>query len=256
MPTSRLTETDFALHTCIYASVSLEQTLHCKVCSSETDAFHYIASHWNRLYITHIDTCMHTNTCMHVYRSMHLSIYPSCIYLFIKYLSIHLSNHPPECVYTYKSLKLKSSVVETGFMSAQHSSASGRALSVATAGVAAEFRITARDRFGNVKNEGHEILSAFLSRGPRSDGFGADRESRRDLGSSVRAVSASAREEGVSGVSATVTAACDANGTVLPYYLARYTVTTAGWYWISVSLAGLLKVPEASSRLLVRPGIA
>ena len=139
-------------------------------------------------------------------------------------------------------------------MSAQHSSASGRALSVATAGVAAEFHITARDRFGNVKNEGHEILSAFLSRGPRSDGFGADRGS--DLGSSVRAVSASAREEGVSGVSATVTAACDANGTVLPYYLARYTATTAGWYWISVSIAGLLKVPEASSRLLVRPGIA
>ena len=32
------------LHTYVYASVSPEQTLHCKVCSRETDAFDYIAS--------------------------------------------------------------------------------------------------------------------------------------------------------------------------------------------------------------------
>ena len=113
-----------------------------------------------------------------------------------------------------------------GLVSAKACTVSGGALSVATAGLVSVFRVTARDRFGNVRGSGDDVFAAELRRFAQEQRHAARHVQHVDL--------AHESSGGDASVGGSVASATDGNGTGLGYYDASYLVTTAGWWTLQV----------------------
>jgi len=113
-----------------------------------------------------------------------------------------------------------------GLVSAKACTVSGGALSVATAGLVSVFRVTARDRFGNVRGSGDDVFAAELRRFAQEQRQAARHVQHVDL--------AHESSGGDASVGGSVASATDGNGTGLGYYDASYLVTTAGWWTLQV----------------------
>jgi hypothetical protein len=144
-----------------------------------------------------------------------------------------------------------------GLVSAKACTVSGGALSVATAGLVSVFRVTARDRFGNVRGSGDDVFAAELRRfaqeqrqaarhvqrqAARQEQRQAARQELRRFAQEQRQAArhvqhvdlAHESSGGDASVGGSVASATDGNGTGLGYYDASYLVTTAGWWTLQV----------------------
>ena len=131
--------------------------------------------------------------------------------------------------------------IVSGLVSAEMCRADGTGLTIATAGSAASFRITARDSYGNIKASGNEFLAATLST-PTAVSQASLRQEPE--GQQLQ------RDQKVHML---VEPARDEEGTLLPYYSASYTVTAGGWWHLSVTVGGVTPIRDAPTRILVRP---
>ena len=127
-----------------------------------------------------------------------------------------------------------------GLIEATECSLGGQGLSVATAGVSASFRITARDSFGNIRGYGcQDYFAANMYESALRSPDVLESSTPRSIQAEV------SKSQNTS-----------TNGISTGSYDVGYLATVAGWWSVQVAVAGVSRLPTPLERVLVRPGAA